>query len=228
MMVLFSGTYLFLLGLASGLTLFLLSAYRSVSPRWLKWLLMALGVFTLTRYVSLAILTLPTAPHGSWLLRHCWLASIVGLTLPSVFAIDQLLRHPGLSAQRVLLWSSPFLVVLSIILLLSPLSPTADPVVGWSFQLGSGWQMALAIALGAFGGVILTACLALCIKISSWPIRTALLGLVLAYSYLLIDGMIVLLGGWYFRPFLFSEMAALLALWYAFDTAAKLQRATST
>ena len=81
----------------------------------------------------------------------------------------------------------------------------------------------LSAAQAIFVIVYVGRCAVLLRKIPSTPIRLALLGLALAFVYLGADGVLVALGRWYFRPFLFSEMAALLALWHAYDTSRTLQ-----
>ena len=50
--------YLFLLGLASGLALLTASAFRKVSPAWVRWLLLACGALVISRYVAMALQTL--------------------------------------------------------------------------------------------------------------------------------------------------------------------------
>ena len=64
------------------------------------------------------------------------------------------------------------------------------------------------------------ACAAAAQPYPSRPIRIALFGLALGHGYLALDGLLLSMGRWYFRPFLFSEMATLLALWHAYETSA--------
>ncbi len=221
------GLYLFLLGLACGITLLTITAYRQVSPQWLKWLLMATGAFVLTRYLTMAIFTSALAAQFAWGLRYCWFATSIGLTLPSVIAIDQLLRHPAMSPQKLLRMFAPFAAVYTLIILIGPMAPRPDPVAGWMVQLVTPWQWILSAVQAMFVIGFITICLMLMRKIPSKPIRRALLGLALAHAYLGFDGVMLALGRWYFRPFLFSEIFALLAIWYAYDTSAQLQRSTS-
>lgn len=218
--------YLFLLGLASGLTILTITSYRHVSPRWLKWLLIATGVFVISRYVTMALFTLPNAPeHFRWL-RHCWYATSVGLTLPSIMAIDQLLRHPAWSPKKLLVWFSPFLAAdAAVILFASPLIP--EHVEPWSPVLGRGWGWLLSIVQSVFVVGFISLCVLLMRKIPSRPIRMALLALTVGQAYLGVDGLLLAMGKWYFRPFLYSEMLTLLAIWYAYETSAALQRAGS-
>ena len=220
-MVTAASIYVFLLGLASGAALLTMSAFRHVSPRWLKWLLLFTGVLMIGRYVTLALYTTTDAPQRfpSWL-KHGWLLSSVGLTLPGVMAIDQLLRHPGMSPKKLLTWFSPFLAVYAAVILFGPLTPVPDRVVGWTLTLTPEWKGALSVVQAAFVVGFVGLCSMLVRKIPSPPIRSALVGLALAYLYLGVDGVLVALGCWYFRPFLFSELLTLLALWRAYDTAA--------
>ena len=216
--------YLFLLGLASGITLLALTAYRRVSPPWLKWLLIASGVFVMSRYVTMALFTSDEAPQRFWALRHCWFATSIGLTLPSVFAIDQLLRHPALSPKKLLCWFAPFLAAYSAVILFGAFSPVPDRVGGWIPRLSSGWQAFVAIVHGTFVIGFLGICGMLMRKIPSRPIRASLLGLAVGQAYLAVDGLLLASGRWYFRPFLYSEMLTLLAIWHAYETSTALQQ----
>ena len=216
--------YLFLVGLASGLTLLSLTAYRRMSPRWLKWLLVGVGCFTLSRYVTMAVFASSPDPQRVWFLRPCYFATSIGLPLPSVFAVDQLLRHPAMSPKKLLRWSSPFLIASLAAIFFSSSVPVPDRVIGWTPHLGLGWRWWFACIHGgfilAFIGIIVT----IWPKIP-WPrVRFALLGLIVGQSALGLDGLLRLVGVWYFRPFLYSEMLTLIALWYAYETSVELQR----
>jgi hypothetical protein len=213
------GSYCFLLGLASGVGLLTLSAYRRVSPRWLQGLLVASGLFVISRYVTMALFTSPEAPQRCWGLHPCWFASSLGLPLASVFAVDQLVRHPAMTPNKLLGRFAPFLLAYSVIVFLAPVQPVADRIAGWSPRLGPGWGAALAIVHGFFviGFVAIT--VQLMRKIPTPQIRLGLLALVVGQLALSADGVILAVGGWYVRPYLYSEMFMLLALWYAFETA---------
>jgi hypothetical protein len=218
------GAYLFLLGLAAGIALLSLTAYRHVSPAWLRRLLLAAGLFVFSRYVTMALFTIPATPTALALLRPCWFATSVGLTLPSVFAVDQLLRHPAMTPKRLLRWYAPFLAAYLAVLLFGRVSAEPDRVAGWSLHLTPVWQLLLSVTHTAFVLAFLGVCVSLMRKVPQRPIRVALAGLAAAYVYLTVDGLVLALGGWYFRPYLYSEMLALLALWHAFETATALQR----
>ena len=219
-----AGAYLFLLGLASGVALLTITAYRYVSPTWLKWLLIGTGAFVISRYVSMALFTNADAPQRFWVLRHCWFASSVGLTLPSVMVIDQLLRHPAMSPAKLLRLFSPFLIAYGSVILFGTMRPEPDRVMGWVPHLTGSWHWLLSFVQVGFVLGFIGICIGLIQKIPSPPIQRALLGLALAQGYLGVDGLLLALGRWYFRPFLYSEMLTLLALWYAYETSARLQR----
>ena len=219
-----AGAYLFLLGMATGLALLTTTSYLRVSPPWLRWVLLASGLFVMSRYLTLALFTTLEAPRYFLSLRPCWFATSVGLTLPSVCALDQLIRHPAMTPKKLLVWFSPFLIVYGVVLLFADATLVPDRVVGWMLRLGNGWQILLALAQGVFALGFIGLSLMLMRKIPSTPIRLALIGLVVGQGYLGLDGILLALGRWYFRPFLYSEMLMLLALWHAYETSARLQQ----
>ena len=219
-----AGIYLFLLGLASGMAVLTLTAYRRVSPAWLRWLLIASGAFLISRYLAMAFFATTESPERVWGWRHCWFATSLGLTLSSVFAVDQLIRHPAISPKKLLAWYSPFLIIYGAVILFAQMTVVPDKVAGWAVRLSPGWQRLLSTTHGVFVLAFLSICALLMRKIPSRPIRTALLGLILAHGVLAMDGTLMALGVWYFRPYLYSEMLALFALWHAYETSASLQQ----
>jgi len=218
-----AGAYLFLLGLASGVALLTTSALRRVSPPWLKGLLTASGLFVISRYVTLALFATAQSPERVWGWRHCWFATSLALPLQSAFAVDQLVRHPAMSPNKLLRWLSPFLLIYSAVILFADVEPVPDRVVGWSLRLAPAWRVVLASAHGLFVAGFLAVCALLIRKVPSRPIRIALLGLALGQACLALDGLLLALGAWYFRPYLYSELLMLIALWHAYETGATLQ-----
>lgn len=213
--------YVYLLGLASGITLLAVTSYRHVSPRWLRWLLFATGLFVITRYISMALFTHPEAPERFWAFRHCWYATSVGLALPSVVAMDQLIKHPAMTPRKLLQWFSPFLLAYAAIILFGRFQPVPDPLGGWFPQLVGAWRWSAITVQTVFVVGFIALAVLFIRKIPSRHIRVALAGLVLAHLYLGFDGVLLALGHWYVRPFLYSEMLTLLALWHAFETSAR-------
>ena len=211
--------YLVMLGLGMGLTVLLLTAYLYISPRWLKWVLLVIGLFVISRYVTMALFATSANPNTWWGLRRCWFATSVGLTFPGVVALDQLVRHPAMTPKKLMQWFSPFLGAYAVVLLLGQFELVPDPVVGMSPRL-VGWAVGvLAFVQAVFVTGFLGVSLLLIKKLPSPRIQMALAGLMVAYASLGLDGLLVALHRWYVRPFLFSEIAALVALWFAFDTA---------
>ena len=213
--------YLFCLGLAVGMAVLAMSAYLSVSPPWLRWLLLASGVLVASRYVTMALAAISPHPQELWWLRWCWYGTSIGLTFPSVVALDQLARHPAMTPKKLLQWYAPFLAAYLLVLLFGRMEWFRDPLVGTTVKLG-GWAIyLLAFAQACFVMVFLAMAGFLLSKIRSPHIQMALILLMAAYAYLTLDGVLVTFGRWYLRPFLFSEIFALLAIWLAFETADK-------
>ncbi len=212
------GWYLFFLGLATGATILAMTAYWAVSPRWLRWWLLASGLFVLSRYVTMTLFATSPNPQPFWGLRRCWFATTVGLTCPSAVALDQLVRHPAMSPTKLMRWLSPFFVGYAIVLLFGPMELTLDPIVGmkphlvgWGRGLLTGTEGLFVIGFLWVGAQVLS-------KLPSRRIRIALLGLMIAEGYLGLDGLLVALGRGH-HPFLCSEIFALMAIWFALDTA---------
>jgi len=215
-----AAAYMFLLGLAGGFVLLTLTAFRRVSPRWLRWLLMACGLAVMARYVTMALFALPEGAHRWWGLWRLWYASSLALPLASVVAVDQLVRHPAMTPKKLLTWFSPFILAYGAVLLFSDAAPTPDPVSGSAPQLAAAWRGVLSATHAVFVLGFLGVAVQLARKLPSGQVRTALCGLCVGLLALAADGAVLALGGWYFRPYLYSEMVMLLALWHAFETGA--------
>ncbi len=177
----------------------------------------------LARYASIAAFALAEKPETIWPLRHCWFASSIGLTLPSVFAVDQLLRHPALTPNKILKFFSPFLAVYVALIAFGRFAAVPDPVLGWTLKLSRGWALVVSATQSAFLLLFLAAGVWVLRKVPVAAIRLPVLLLMIAHLWLGFDGVLLATGHWYFRPFLFSEMAALLCLWYSFESAHVLQ-----
>ena len=207
-----AAAYLFLLGLAAGVSLLTLSAYRHASPAWLRWLLLAAGLFVVTRYVTMALFTGLDAPQRFGALRPCWYATSLGLPLAGVVALDQLIRHPAMTPKRLLIWFSPFLAAYGAVIVFGQAAIVPDRVVGWTLRLEPAWRAALSLTHSVFTLGFIGLCVLMSLKLPSRPIRTALAFLVVGQLFLAFDGLI------------FSELVMLLALWHAYETSAALSR----
>ena len=216
-----AGCYLFLLGMAAGAALLPMSAFRRVSPVWLRWLLLASGAFVISRYAAMAVFATAAQPEPVWGWRFCWFATSLAFPLQTAFALDQLVRHPGMTPRGVLLRISPWLAVYLLVILFGPAEAVADRVVGWSVRLAPGWARLLAAAHALFVLTVVWLAAGLARRIPAWPTRLALAGLAAAYLALAADGVLLGLGHWYFRPYLFTELLAMAAIWHAYETAAR-------
>ena len=215
--------YLFLLGLAAGIALLTVSSYRHTSPAWLRWLLTLSGLFVASRYLAMALFAATDTPQRVWGFRHCWFATSLGFPLAATFAVDQLTRHPAMTPTKVLRWLAPFLAVYATVILVAPMTASPDRIAGWTLHLSTGWREVLGITHLSFTVSFLVIVFMVMRKIPSRPIRVALGGLAGGFLILTLDGLLSALHVWYFRPYLFSELFMLLALWHAFDTASSLQ-----
>ncbi|PIQ84125.1 MAG: hypothetical protein COV75_03950 [Candidatus Omnitrophica bacterium CG11_big_fil_rev_8_21_14_0_20_63_9] len=195
-----AGTDLFLLGLASGLALLAMSSYRHASPGWLRWLLLGCGLALIFRYVCLAQFATAATFDYLGLGHRIWL---VGLMLPGIFAVDQLLRDPRMSPRILLIRSSPLLIAYAALLIApTELRRLFVLLIQGTFAAGfAGWAGLIAW------------------KVPSLPIRRTLAGLVGGYAWLALSG-----AGLKLYPEIFTW----LALWYAYETAFKLQQSSQS
>ena len=125
------------------------------------------------------------------------------------------------ASPTVLRWLAPWLAIYLCIILFGHLEARPDRIIGWGLHLSAGWQRLLAAAHSLFVVAVVALAGRLAARLPSRPIRLALLGLAAAQLALAADGLLVGLGYWYFRPYLWSELLALAAVWHAFDTAAR-------
>ncbi len=211
--------YLFWVGVAAGVALLAMTAYAGVSPLWLRGVLLASGAVVMSRYVSMVVYaTNPGPPAWEWWSR-CWFGTSVGLTLPGVVALDQLVRHPAMTPKKLLTWFSPFLAAYAAVLALGTVALAPDPIIGMRPHLVGWARVVLGLTHTGFVAGFLWVGIFLVRKLPVRRIQVALLGLMAAFVYLGLDGIVESVGWWYFRPFLFSDITALVAIWFALYTA---------
>jgi len=169
----------------------------------LRWLLVASGVLLVGLYATRPVIILRQAQ--TWVFSSWWAARFIGLTLPAVFAVDQLIRHPAMTPQTLLRGYVVVLVIVFAALGLSPLVGALHFFIQIAFLLG-------------FTGV----CLMLMRKIPSPPIQRTLLVLALAYGYLALT--LLWLSPASLYPYPYPDMVCLVVLWYAYETGAQLAR----
>jgi hypothetical protein len=211
------GAYLFLLGLACGSALLALTAYRHLSPAWVKWTLVACALCAIGRHITLALFATADDPQRFWALRRFTLATTVGLTLPTVFALDQLLRHPAVSPRKLLVWSSPWLCGYAIIILFGRFTGALHPATGWLVQPDMAWRWVIAVLQAGFAVALSMVGVKLLQRVPVPRIRLAICGLLLGQLALAFDCVVLAMGAWYAYPLLYSEMLTLAAIWYALD-----------
>ncbi len=213
-----AGWYLILIGVAIGSGFVAVTGYLTTSPSWLRWALLGSAILMLLRYVAMAVFALSLDPPH-WAFQRCWFASSIGLTFPAVVAVDHLVRHPAMTPKKLVRLYAPFLAAYLFVLVAAPMQLGPDPVVGFAPTLLGWGRLVLSVTQSVFVLSLAWIIIQLARKLPSAPIRIALVALLAAYLYLAIDGVVLAARHWYFRPFLFSEIIALLSLWWAFETA---------
>ena len=218
-----ASAYLFLLGLACGVSLLPLSLYAGLSPRWLRGMLALLGALAAGRYLAMAAFAAVDDPYKIWFWHRLWFGSAIGLTVPGIFAVDALIRHPAMTPEKLLRKIAPLLAAYAILALFAQVKPVPDRLMGWNIELAHNWKVLAALVQAVFVSGMIAMCVLLIRKIQVSSIRTALILLAVAYAGLAADGILLAFGGWYARPFLFTEMLVNLSLYHAFRTASALQ-----
>ena len=215
---------LFWLGCASGITVMAGTAYRHISPAWLKWLLAATALVLLARYAALACLSLTSVPEHVGVLRPLWLAAPISLLLPSAAAADLLIRHPAMTPQKLMRLLSPALIGYGLIIVCAPARLVPTLAAGWLVRLTGLWQalflaLQLSVSLG-FVGV----CVLLIRKIPLRPIQHGLALLALSQLLQGVDAIRVAVHVGSSALSIQTEIASLLAIWFACETGARLQQ----
>lgn len=199
----------FLLGLTSGLAVLTLTAYRRVSPTWLKGLLIAVGGLIISSYfIQAADISLHERIDRLLMGLH-----VIGLTLPCVFAIDQLIRHPAITPKKLLQWYSPFAL---LCLMVGFVVSNPDNLFAAINSSVTVWLW-LMVLHGLFIIGLVTVCVLLFRKIPSPSIRTALSGVTLGQIAVALTAFAALwrLPDW---SLFIAESIAWVTLWYAYDT----------
>ena len=128
----------FLPGIACGMSLVLLTSFRTISTREIRWVLIACGLLLVSRYISLAS-TSPRYILGAEWFRLLEIERTLGLWVPYAISLDQVLRHPAMTPKRVLRGC----VVVSLIYLLASYLPV--PLISIALET------LLALGLVGFG-----------------------------------------------------------------------------
>ncbi|MBI4597675.1 MAG: hypothetical protein HY737_04645 [Candidatus Omnitrophica bacterium] len=194
---------IYLVGLASGVVLLPITSFRRLSPLWLKLLLVAAGCLLIIRYLMLGLPDPVAPPMGRWSAPFVRLTGAIGVTLPGIFAMDQLIRHPAMTPQKLLRWCAPLIAL----------------------DLVTCWRIPLAMLVqGAVGLGLASACAMLGGKIPVPSIRKPLAILGLAYGMWAAANLLIgLATAIPLRWMLLAELNLMLAVWHAFDMSATPQ-----
>ena len=165
---------------------------------------MATGALLIGRYVTMAVGQELQAQR--WVIFCWWAAGFVGLTLPAVFAVDHLIRHPAITPQKLLRGYAALLIAALLITVVAAQRLHALLGLLLPFFIQIAFSLGFAVV-----------CLTLMRKIHSPPIQRALLVLAVAYSCLA-------LALSRLSPSLYPDIVGLAALWYAYETGSALQQ----
>jgi hypothetical protein len=196
----------FTAGLSTGLALMLLLSFRPLSPRWLRWNLyldgLFLAAFSATRG---AVEATAYAQYSSFVLT-------LSLALPSLFAIDQLVRHPAMRLQRLSMAASIAFLVIVLCYVLEGFTQARL----WG-RLSLVWGACVALAIAFMAVRFLK-------SVPHPTVKAALGGLVLGLAAITAHHLLNL-AGTAPEALMLLEPLAIFLIWFGFDKIPQAQQA---
>ena len=191
----------FFLGLAAGLSAFLVSEYLALSPRWFRWVVTLSSLGVISRHVLLAMIAIAPPATLGWGARLIDAWASVGLTLPCAVAIDQMVRHPAMTPKKVLTAYAPVAAAL-LVTFITGGNRALLAVIHGAFALAAVW----------FGALLIR-------KLPGTSVRLALAGLAAAQVVLAGRQLAAVFAALDLRLGLGTDLLVLGSIWAALKTA---------
>jgi len=154
------------------------------------------------------------------LLRYFYLASSIGLIIPTVSAIWYItpLYRDKISYSRYLLCFIPWIVFYLYVIITQPTNIIQGESFGYALELAGKYPMYLSIAQGSIAFIIILLSVIGIIKYKNIQLRAQLIIIIIAQIILFLDGLTYFLKILHtFPAFTVSEVFGFLAVLYAFS-----------
>ncbi|MDF2612759.1 MAG: hypothetical protein K0S71_545 [Clostridia bacterium] len=177
-------------------------------------------IFSMTRYFTLMIFGGSPTYNELMLLRYFYLASSIGLTIPTLSAIWYItpLYRDKISYTRYLLIFIPWVVFYLYVIITQPTEIIQGENFGYSLQLIGKYPLYLSLAQGSLVVIIILLCLVGILKYKNIQLRAQLIIIILAQITLVLDGFTYFFKIIHTFPiFTLSEIFGFLAVLYAFS-----------
>lgn len=197
-----------------------ISAVLSNKYRGLKIVCVFLFIFSMMRYFTLIVYGDSPAYDQLMVLRYFYLASSIGLTIPTVSAIWYItpLYRDKISYLRYLLFFMPWTMFYLYLIIAQPTNITQGDSFGYTLNLIGKYPIYLSIAQGSLIGIIILLSSIGIFKYKNIQLRAQLIIIIIAQITLLLDGLTYFFKILHTFPvFTVSEVFGFLAVLYAFS-----------
>ena len=185
----------------------------------LRMVCIVLFTFTMFRYFTLIVYgDVPT--YGQLMaLRYFYLASSIGLTIPTVSALWYItpIYRERINYFYYLIFFTPWIIFYLFLIITQPTAISQGDGYGYVLELTGKYPLYLGVAQSSFIAIVMLLCIYGIIKYKNMQLRAQYIIIMLAQVILFLDGLsyfVKILK--VFPPFTVSEVFGFLAVYYAF------------
>ncbi|MGL6175042.1 MAG: hypothetical protein ACRC1P_10605 [Cellulosilyticaceae bacterium] len=185
----------------------------------LKGICIVLFAFSILRYFTLIVYGDSPTLGQLDKLRYFYLATSIGLTIPTASAIWYITPHlrNKISYGKYLLFFLPWIIFYIYVIVMQPTQVVLSDTYGYKLMLTGEFPRYLSIAQGSFVGVIILLCITGILKYKNEYLRSQYFVLIAAQVLLALDGLTYLLPTTTsIPPFTLTEVFGFIAIFYAF------------
>lgn len=178
-----------------------------------------LFIFSMTRYLTLIVYGDSPTLGQLDRLRYFYLASSIGLTMPTASAIWYITPHlrNKINYSKYLLFFLPWIIFYFYVIITEPTQVVISDTFGYKLILTGNFPIYLSIAQGSFVAIIIIICLIGILKYKNEYLRSQYFVLIGAQVLLALDGLTYLIPTiTTIPPFTLTEVFGFIAIFYAF------------
>lgn len=186
----------------------------------LKIVCIILFVFSMLRYFTLIVYGDFPTYQQLMTLRYFYLASSIGLTIPTVSALWYIvpLYRESIAYKHYLLFFTPWIIFYGYVIITQPTEIVQGASFGYALELTGRFPIYLSIAQSAMIAVIIILSVIGIVKYKNLQLRVQLIVIIIAQLTLLLDGLSYFIEvPRTFPRFTVSEIFGFLAIFYAFS-----------